>query len=306
MRCSRREMLGVGIAAAAGALVGRRAAGADADANAPLPAPTPAVSQLKLSCAAYSLRDFLPRDAKPGRMTLHDFLDYAAGWRLDGVEPTSYYFSSEDKAYLHSLKARAFRLGLGISGTAVGNNFCLPPGEERDTQIALVNRWVDHSVEFGAPVIRIFAGRKHQEADDAQAFAWTIDCIKTCCDYAGSRGVFLGIENHGYLTQTGEDLLRILDAVNHEWLGVNLDSGNFIADPYGNMALVASRAVNVQVKVEQRTADGSGREPADFGRIAGILREAGYRGYVALEYEAKEDPMVAVPRYLEELRAAIS
>jgi hydroxypyruvate isomerase len=36
--------------------------------------------------------------------------------------------------------------------------------------------------------------------------------------------------------------------------------------------------------------------------MVGILRDAGYRGYVALEYEAREDPFVAVPRYLKELR----
>ena len=256
MKPTRREMLGAGIAATLGA-----ASVADAAVVYEKPAENAGkiTSQLKLSCAAYSFRDFLPSNKSKGAMTLHDFFDLAAEWRLDGVEPTSYYFTSEDTAYLHSLKAHAFKLGLDISGTAIRNNFCLPAGDARDAEIAHVKKWIDHSVEFGAPVIRIFAGNKNAKAGDEQAFKWAIECIKECCDYAGSRGVFLAIENHGYLTGTGADLLRITDAVDHEWFGINLDTGNFVEKPYENMAMVASKAINVQVKVEVRTADGKGR-----------------------------------------------
>jgi len=302
MRPSRRELLGAGMASALGALAGRASA-------APV-SPTSSVgsgaitSQLKLSCAAYSFRQYLPSNGKPGTMTLHDLLDLAAVWRLDALEPTSYYFSSEDTDYLHSLKAKAFRLGLDISGTAIRNNFCLPPGDERDGEIAHVKKWIDHSVEFGAPCIRIFAGSKRRGVDDTQALAWMVACTKACCDYAGSRGVFLAIENHGYLTDTADDLLRIVEGVDHEWFGVNLDTGNFKSDPYESMARVAPHSITVQVKAQVRGAEG--RQPADFGRIVGILRDVNYRGYMALEYEEDEDPMTAVPKYLENLRRAIN
>ncbi len=133
----------------------------------------------------------------------------------------------------------------------------------------------------------------------------TIECCKICCDYACTCGVFLAIENHGYLTGTAEDVMKIVDGTNHEWLGVNLDTGNFTSAPYANMEALVPHAINVQVKVELRTEDGKGREPADFGRIIRILHNANYRGYVALEYEAKDDPMTAVPKYLQQLREAI-
>ena len=304
MKPTRRQVFGTGIAAAVGAALGTSRAAVVP--RAPSTGDGKISSQLKLSLAAYSFREYLPRGDKKGTMTLHDLLDLAAVWRLDALEPTSYYFTSEDKPYLHSLKAKAFKLGLDISGTAVGNNFCLPPGDERDAATQHVKNWVDHAVEFGAPCIRIFAGSKPKEGDREQAFAWTVECIKECCDYAGSRGVFLAIENHGYLTETGEDVLKIVDAVNHEWFGINLDTGNFHAEPYKNMALLAPKTIIVQVKVEVRTADGKGREQADFARIVRILRDANYRGYVALEYEAKEDPMTAVPKYLAQLREAIT
>ena len=42
-----------------------------------------------------------------------------------------------------------------------------------------------------------------------------------------------------------------------------------------------------------------------MSRLIGILKKAKYHGYVVLEYEAKEDPFTAIPRYLKELRELI-
>lgn len=266
-----------------------------------------ATSRLKTSIAAYSFRQFLPEPGKTknATMTLLDLCEMAASWGIDAVEPTSYYFESEDTAYLNALKVTAFNLGLDISGTAIRNNFCHPDAEQRRREIAHVKKWVDHAVQFGAPVIRIFAGNPSAEVSDEEAFALVVDGMKECCDYAGVQGVILAIENHGYLTTTAGDLLRILDAVNHEWLGINLDTGNFKAKPYEFIAAAAPYAANVQLKIEVPTRDGSGREPTDIPRVCGILRDAGYRGYIALEYEGRGDPHAEVPRYLGALQKAI-
>ncbi|NIA13798.1 MAG: TIM barrel protein [Nitrospiraceae bacterium] len=305
MQPTRRQLLKAGIALAATAATG---VGHAAVVPTTLSSGEGTIAaQFGLSLAAYSFRQYLPSGGKPGKMTLHDLFELAAMWRLDAIEPTSYYFSSEDKAYLHSLKAKAFKLGLDISGTAIRNNFCLPPGQARDREIAHVKKWVDHAAEFGAPSIRIFAGSKpRNNVPREQQLAWMAECAKECCDYAGTRGVFLGLENHGHLTETAEAVLKIVEAVDHEWFGVNLDTGNFHTQPYENIAQLAPKAITVQVKVQVAKADGGGREPADFARIVGILRDANYRGYLALEYEAEEDPMTAVPRYLDQLRQATS
>ena len=56
-----------------------------------------------------------------------------------------------------------------------------------------------------------------------------------------------------------------------------------------------------QIKTEVQPAD-KPKEPADLKRLTDILRAAGFRGYIALEYEAEEDPMKGVPKAVEALR----
>ena len=261
---------------------------------------------IKLSLAAYSFRDYLPHGDKKGKMTLFDLMEMVAAWQLDGIELTSYYFTSEDNAYLHALKAKAFKLGLDVSGTAVGNNFCQPSAEARAAQVADVKKWVDHAVELGAPCLRVFAGSKPSQGTREDTFKWVVECVKECCDYAGGRGVFVALENHGYLTETAPDILKIVEAVNHEWLGINLDTGNFVAAPYDNMAQVAAKTITCHIKGELRTTDGKGEEEADFNRIVRILRDVNYRGYISLEYESKEDAMTGVPKCLDKMRKAVT
>lgn len=263
-------------------------------------------SRIKLSCAAYSFRRFLTGDQP--EMTLDDFIDRCAEMNLDACELTSYYFPKQiTPEYLAHLKHRTFMKGLDVSGTAVGNNFSLPPGDEREKQIAHVKRWVDYAVGFGAPCIRIFAGGVPKGHGEAEARRWCVEAIRQCCAYAAERGVFLALENHGGLTTTADGLLQLIAQVESPWFGVNLDTGNFrsSSDPYAELAKAAPYAITVQVKTEVHPAGGS-KQPADLARIVGILRDVGYRGYIALEYEAAEDPRDAVPRYCDELRRLIS
>jgi sugar phosphate isomerase/epimerase len=256
-------------------------------------------AKFKFSLAAYSYRDLLTGSSPP--LTLFDFVHDCARMGLEGTELTSYYFPRPvTREYLCSLKQLCFKLGLDVSGTAVGNDFCLPPGEKRDEQLAYVKEWIDHAVLLGAPVIRIFSGGASEQVPEALARRLAVEAIEECCQYAGERGVMLALENHGGLTSTAEGMLELVRAVRSPWFGVNLDTGNFHGpDVYAELARLAPYAVNVQVQ------QGSGpREPADFQRLAALLREAGYRGYIVLEFEEAEDPRQACPRYMQDLRAA--
>ena len=101
-------------------------------------------------------------------------------------------------------------------------------------------------------------------------------------------------------------MLAIVRAINSPWFGVNLDSGNFrTADVYGDLAKIAPYAINVQVKIKIHPA-GKSEEPSDFKRLAKLLSTAGYRGYIALEYEGSGDPRQDCPKYIDQIRIAFA
>jgi sugar phosphate isomerase/epimerase len=299
MQMSRRELFAAGAAAGVAALAMQGGAAAES-------APAPVRQGPKLSLAGYSFRDYLPHDGKPGEIKLEDFFEIAAGYGLQAVEPTGYYFTSEDMPYVHALKAAAHKIGIDISGTAIRNDFCDPDAEKRKADIAYVKRWVDIALHLGAPHIRVFAGNPHAGVSDDQATAWAIECLKECAEYAGTQGIYLGIENHGYLTTSGDRLMEVAGAIDNPWLGINLDTGNFDSNPYENIARATPRAANVQLKLDVAGDKPKSKVPADFARIFKILRDGGYRGYVALEYEGKEDPYTGVPKFLADARKGLA
>ena len=240
-------------------------------------------------------------------MSMFDFVDFCADHGCQGAELTSYYFPHPiETDYLVKVKRHAFLRGVAVSGGAIGNNFALPEGEKRSQEIALAKRWVDYYALLGAPHIRVFAGAKGN-LQESEARKMCISALEECADYAGTKGIFLGLENHGGIVAEPEGLLEIVKAVKSPWLGVNLDTGNFeTEDPYADLAQCAPYAVNVQVKVEIRRRGRGKSEPADLPRVVKLLRDANYQGYLALEYEAAEDPWTAVPRWLKQLKDLLS
>jgi sugar phosphate isomerase/epimerase len=265
---------------------------------------------MKLSLAAYSFNGLLPHNwPKPreseASMTLDDFVQFCAELDLDGAELTSYYFPAEvTPEYLLHLKELTFRLGLNISGTAIGNDFCLPDGEDRAFHLGMTRQWIDFAAVMGAPVIRIFAGQVPKGDSESAALDRCVAGINESLQHAAQKGVALALENHGGITATPDQLLAIVERVDDSpWFGVNFDSGNFRTDdPYRDLARIAPYAINAQIKVKM-SVGGETRE-ADLPRVVGILNDAGYRGYLVLEYE-EDDPRENVPRVIDELRGLI-
>lgn len=266
----------------------------------------PGQARLALSLAAYSLRQYFDHKDPAKRITMLDFIDYCADHGCAGAEVTSYYFPkalTED--FFLQVRRRAYLRGVALSGTAVGNNFVLAKGPKRDEQIAMVKKWVDHSAVMGLSHIRVFAGPTGSMPKD-DAISCCIEALEECGEYAGRKGVFLGLENHGGIVADPDDLLGIIKAVKCPWVGINLDSGNFQTDdPYADLARCVPYAVNVQIKVEI-TPRGKSKQWSDIPRLVKMLRDGNYQGYVALEYEAAEDPFTAVPRFLKAIQDALA
>jgi hypothetical protein len=264
-----------------------------------------APEKLKLSLAAYSFHRYLQQNwpkprprTTPATMDIMDFVRYCGELKLDGCELTSYYFPnpvSED--YLKQTRDLAGSLGLEVSGTAIGNDFCLPAGTARDEQLEMTRQWIDYSAIIGAPVIRIFAGKVPKGGNEAEAIRMCQKGINESLKYAEKKGVSLALENHGGITSTPAQMMRIIDGVNKSPnFGINFDSGNFrTEDPYADLEKIAPLAINAQIKVEMGIR----------GKEVPALKDAHYKNFIVLEYEAKEEPKEAIPGYIDQLRKLV-
>ena len=263
-------------------------------------------SRFKLGLAAYSLRKYLDlKSAVKPLMTLQGFANFAAQHGCDAIEPTSYYFADTSLSAIISLKNHCARLGIEITGSAVGNNFCQQDESKRNEQVKLVTDWLDRVSLLGGRTLRVFAGSVSKGTTEEQCIRWTVDCLKMACDHAAKVGVYVALENHGGITATADQLIGLVKTVDHPWFGVNLDSGNFkTEDPYVDLEKLAPYAVVTQFKSEIQPK-GQGKRRADYEKLFSILKKAKYSGYVVLEYEAAEEPMDSIPKELKLLRKSL-
>ncbi|CAN5214059.1 sugar phosphate isomerase/epimerase [soil metagenome] len=267
------------------------------------PIKRPAKPEIKLSLAAYSFRKAL--DLKKPTMTLFEFIDMAATLPLDGVELTSYFLAETTNEYLDKVKAHCAAKKLAISGMPIRSTFTIKDDAKRKVEIEQVKQWVKNAARLGAPTVRIFAGALAKGEKLAEVQDRVVAAIEECCKTAKEHGVLLALENHHGVTDTAEQVLTLVQAVKSDAFGVNIDTGNFkTVDPYADIAKIAPYGVVCQVKTEV-FPEGKPKVEADLARVVKILRDAKYNGYIALEHEADEDPKVAVPKYIKQLRALL-
>jgi sugar phosphate isomerase/epimerase len=257
-------------------------------------------ARLRTAICAYSYRNAL--QAKT--MKYDDLVRLAVEFGVDGIDMTVYWFPDTSDAFLLPLKKLAFKNSVEIYSIAVRTNMCQPAPELREKEFAELVKWVDVATKLGAGHIRVFGGTVPKGKSEEDAVGWVVEILKRACEYAGKRGILLGIENHGGITEKAEKIVQIVKAVDSPWLGINLDTGNFLTDVFRQSEMCMPYAVNVQVKTQMRSDDGK-QIPADWDRFVKILIKGEYRGYLALEYEDKEDAMTAVPRLLGQLKQVL-
>jgi sugar phosphate isomerase/epimerase len=253
--------------------------------------------RLRTAICAYSFRDALGA----GTLRYEDLVDMAVENDVDGLDLTVYWFPKNDlDGFLTNLRLKAYMNAVEIPSIAIRTDLCRKSEREQEQEAAWVMHWVDVADRLGASFIRVFGGAVPKGSTEDEAAGWVTEILKRSADYAGSKGVILGLENHGGITIEAARIHKILDAVNHPFVRMNLDTGNFRSKPYEQIQSSVPYAANSQFKVEISFEDGR-KEPSDWDRIVKMLAEGGYRGYMALEYEAKEDPFVEAPRRLKAL-----
>lgn len=309
MSRSRRQFLAAAGCVSAAAAFSTRPAAQTAAARA-------SGRRVKLALSTYSYWHF-----RSEKVPIETVIDKAADLGVEGVDVLHRQMSGEETAYLNTLKRHAFVNGIALVSLSIHQDFVDPDPAARQKDIDHTIKCIEICERMGIPCMRLNTGRWNTMGsfDDLmkargiepvlpghtedEGFKWCIDSIEKVLPKAEECGVLLALENHWGLARTPEGLLRILDAIESPWLGALMDTGNFLEDPYEELKMIAPRTVFVQAK----TYYGGGEWYSldlDYDRIAQILSDVDYAGYIALEFEGKEDPDTAVPRSIERLRSA--
>jgi sugar phosphate isomerase/epimerase len=286
--------------------------------------PARARKPIQLGISSYSYWHF-----KSQKVSIETVVEKAAALGVSGVDilhrqmdlPEKEPLTAEHRAYLRRLKRHAFRSGVSLICLSIHQNFVSPDASERQLHIDHTLKCIEIASELGVPCLRINSGRwntiksfddlmkaRGEEPrlpgySDDDAFNWCIDSLKKCEAKAAAAGVMLAVENHWGISRTPEGLLRIVRGVPSPWVGALMDTGNFLENPYDKLAQIAPSTVFVQAK----TYPGGGEWytlELDYRRIARILGDAGYSGFVSLEMEGKENPDTAVLKSIQMLRKA--
>jgi sugar phosphate isomerase/epimerase len=248
---------------------------------------------------AYSFRNQL----KDKSMSYADVIRMAADTGADGVDLTTYWLPDTTDQTLFPLKKLAYQMGVSIYTIGVRARMAQPTPELQAAEVKSVRDWLDVAQRLGAGHVRIFGGAVPKGASEQQAVDWAVETSKRCGEEAAKKGITLGVEDDGGITTNADRTVEIVKKAASPWVGINLDVGNFRDDAYNQIQMCAPYATNVHFKSEVHV-DGR-KQPADWPRILTILGNAGYRGYLALEYELEEDPKSNVPRLISKMREVI-
>jgi sugar phosphate isomerase/epimerase len=254
---------------------------------------------LHAGLVAYSYRKELAAKS----MNYVELIRMLADWGIDGLDCTVYWFPDTSNEYLASLRKAAFQNGVQIYNIGVRVYLCQPTPELQQAQLENIKKWVDVADRVGASHIRVFGGPVPKGASEPQAIAWAVEVLKRGAEYAGGRGITLGVEDDGGLTTAAGPTIEIVKQTASPWAGINADSGNLRVDGYAGFAAMLPYATSVHLKTMISGEDGK-KEKADWKRLLTMAGKSGYRGYVGLEYE-ENDAAAQAPGLLKDLRSLV-
>lgn len=221
--------------------------------------------------------------------------------------------------------------GLSIVSYTVWADFLRGSGGDLQAEIARVKGEVEVAQALGAPLIRHDATWGWPEdREGARSFQAALPLLIEGCravtEFAAERGIKTMVENHGFFCQDSERLEQLVCGVDHPNFGILLDVGNFLVvdeDPAQAVGRLLPYTFHVHVKdfhrkggLEPDPGEGwflsrggnylrgaiLGHGVVSVVQILRLLKNGGYGGALALEFEGMEDPLKAVPIGLANLK----
>lgn len=276
---------------------------------------------MKIAVSSYSFMGAI----KDGRMGLMDVIPKAKEMGFEAIEVASIAsIADEIRASAQALRAQSKAYNMPICAYLTSADFLAP---DLDAEVKKMQKEVEVTALLGAPRMRHDAcWQVDPSVTFESALPRIVEGYRRVTEYACGLGVHTMIENHGFFTQDSDRVEAIVKGVDHKNFGWLVDMGNFLCadeDPEHAVAVAAPYAVHVHAKdfhikpKAQRapelgwfdTRSGNHLRGAMFGHgnmnLAGVmalLKNAGYDGWISLEYEGIEDCLMAIPEGLKNLK----
>jgi len=249
-------------------------------------------------------------------MSLFDWIEMAADLPVEGTEFHHGFFETLDASYLERVRSALERRGLKMPMLCCSPDFTKPGAEERRQEVERERRMIDATAFLGGGYCRVLSGQRRPEVSRPQGVRWVVECIRELLDHAAEKNVVLAMENHykdnywGHpeFAQKRDVYLEILNQIDSPWFGAQYDPSNALLageDPIELLETLKHRVVTVHASdrylrpghtlEELRSVEDSvgyaailshgvvGKGLNDYPRIFGILRQAGYQGWVSIE-----------------------
>ncbi|RMZ51839.1 sugar phosphate isomerase/epimerase [Flavobacteriaceae bacterium PRS1] len=279
-------------------------------------------SLFKLSLAQWSMHKMI----MDGRVSPFDFAKKAKAWGFEGLEYVSQLYSAELAKYddeKEGMKALVTQLKKESETAGIANLVIMVDGEgdlanpdesKRNESVEKHKKWVDAAYDLGCHSIRVNTfGTNDPEI-------WNVvvqDGLKKLSEYAATKNINVLVENHGWLSSDAPKLMKAIEGVNMSNCGTLPDFGNWCIkreegvrwgtcleeypDMYQGIQLMMPAAKAVSAKSYDFDADGN-ETKIDYYKMLQIVKDAGYTGYIGVEYEgsrlSEEEGIIATKKLI--------
>ncbi len=233
-----------------------------------------------------------------------DFAQKANELGFEGIEYVSQLYRKEIaemgmETLLEKLKAKSEEYGVKNVLIMIDGEGAMASTDEKERNEAIENhyKWVDAAKYLGCHAIRVNA---HGEGSSEEVAKAAVDGLSKLADYGAKQGINILVENHGGYTSNGKWLADVMKRVGKSNCGTLPDFGNFcltsgygsIKDPgcteaydiYQGLKELMPFAIAVSAKTYDFDADGN-EQHIDYVKMLQIVKDAGYKGFIGIEYE---------------------
>lgn len=265
----------------------------------------------KISLAQWSFHKAILEEKT---MSPIDFAQKANELGFEGIEYVSQLYRKEIaemgmETLLEKLKTKSEEHGVTNVLIMIDGEGSMASTDEKERNEAIENhyKWVDAAKYLGCHSIRVNAHGEGSSEDVAKA---AVAGLSKLADYGAKQGVNILVENHGGYTSNGKWLADVMKKVGKSNCGTLPDFGNFcltsgygsIKDPgctaaydiYKGVEELMPFAKAVSAKTYDFDADGN-EQHIDYVKMLQIVKDAGYKGFVGIEYEGDDlDEVVGI------------